>query len=137
MSMPHKKQSHLFCFAVCLPGSVLTFHNYGIQGKSLQDGRVSSLFSSFAFQNLNRNRNWNWKFWVIDPVHNDICFLECILHFDMIKAKSLKHTFLSATHETFLHVCLHQNVHEDHFLCCYLPHSLNFISIMNKVYDMN
>eukprot|EP00794_Sanderia_malayensis_P017320 gene17320-19053_t len=29
---------------VCLPGSVLTFHRYGIQGKSLLDGRATAQF---------------------------------------------------------------------------------------------
>jgi len=30
---------------VCLPGSVLTFHNYGVQGKSLLDGRPTAQFT--------------------------------------------------------------------------------------------
>ena len=40
--IPDRSMFILFLFEVCLPGSVLTFHNYGVQGKSLLDGRVSS-----------------------------------------------------------------------------------------------
>ena len=47
--------------SVCLPGSILTFHKYGIQGKSLLDGQVSCvsnteiiiIFHQFNLTSLN------------------------------------------------------------------------------------